>query len=130
MRHHVQLLSCLGFNHPQAEGWSLNGQVYFTSFCLPSSSTGLQTAFQSILPCCPSIESVFLIFCSRCSALHDFFQSSSFLITCPKDDSFLLLIMLCSLRSIPSVSKIPIRLFSSVSTIPLESFVCISSQKL
>src|SRR6218665_750306 len=93
----------------------------------------------------PSIESVFLIFCSRCSSLHEFFhqkifffsyhvskvrQSSSFLITCPKYDNFLLLIMLCSLRSIPAVSKIPIRLFSSVSTIPLESFVCISSQKL
>jgi len=52
------LLSCLVFNHPRTEGWSLNGQVYFTSFCLPSSSTGLQTAFQSILPCCPSIHRI------------------------------------------------------------------------
>src|SRR6218665_2374506 len=58
-------------------------------------------------------------------------QSPSFLITCPKYDNFLLLIMLSSPWHVPfPPSPIPIRLFSSVSTIPLEFFVCISSQTL
>src|SRR6218665_2397163 len=48
-------VTCLVFNDPRSEGWSLHGQVYSTFFCLSSSSIGLQTAFRSILPCCPSI---------------------------------------------------------------------------
>src|SRR6218665_1291601 len=52
-----------------------------------------------------------LFSCSRCSALHDFFrQSPSFLITCPKYDNFLLLIILSSPRSIPAVSIGPTNL--------------------
>ena len=76
--------SCLVFNHPRSEGWSLHGQVYSTSFCLSSSSIGLQTAFFHVVhPMHPWFP---LFSCSRCSALHDFFsrQSPSFLITCPK----------------------------------------------
>src|SRR6218665_2409216 len=69
-------MSCLVFNHPRSEGWSLHGQVYSTSFCLSSSSICLQTAFRYILPCCPSFASlVSLIFLLPVysSALHDFF---------------------------------------------------------
>ena len=37
----LDVLSCLVFNHPRSEGWSLHGQVYSTFFCLSSSSIGL-----------------------------------------------------------------------------------------
>src|SRR6218665_1891305 len=80
----------------------------------------------------PSIESVFLIFCSRCSALHDFFHQTIFFfsyhVSKVRQFSSFNHVVQSSFHS--RVSKIPIRLFSSVSTIPLESFVCISSQKL
>src|SRR6218665_3121788 len=42
-------LSCLVVNHPRSEGCSLHGQVFFTFFCLSSSSIGFQTAFRSML---------------------------------------------------------------------------------
>jgi len=42
------ILPCLAFNHPRSEGWSLHGQVSSTSFCLSSSSIGLQTALNAI----------------------------------------------------------------------------------
>src|SRR5688572_22997666 len=38
--------SCLVFNHPRSEGWSLHGQVYSIPFCLLSSSVNYSC------PCC------------------------------------------------------------------------------
>src|SRR6218665_2850785 len=101
-------MSRLVFNHPPPACWSLHGQVYSTFFCLSPSSIGLQTAFRSILPCCPSISSLvpcFLVPGVVPCMISLSRQSLSFLITCPKYGNFLLLIVLSSPRSIPAVSK-------------------------
>src|SRR6218665_141336 len=72
--------SCLVFNHPHSEGWSLLGQIYSISFCFRPPSIVFQTTFQPIFPCCQSIAFlVSLSSRSRCSAIHDLFlQTISF----------------------------------------------------
>src|SRR6218665_837294 len=77
------VLSCLVFNHPRSEGWSLHGQVYFTFFCLSSSSISIPVHFSLLsihrilgFPCCLATG---VVPCMISFSTH----SPSFLITCP-----------------------------------------------
>src|SRR6218665_374411 len=110
----------------RSEGWSLHGQVYSAFFCLVffnRSSNGIPVhsfmlTIHRILgfPCFLAPRVV--------HCMISFSRQSPFLITCPKYDNFLLLIMLSSPRSILAVSNTHSFVFF------LAFFVCISSQML